>query len=193
MTNAVWYLARGTGVMLLLLLTVVVALGVANRTGRPAFGLPRFAVAMVHRNAALLAVVLLVVHVTALLFDPYAQLSILDVVVPFDAAYRPVWVGLGTLGLDLILALVVTSLLRHRMGLRAWRAVHWLAYAAWPVALLHSLGSGTDAGTWWFRGLAVASACAVFGAVLWRVSVPSSSPSSSVSPSSSSARIGVAS
>jgi sulfoxide reductase heme-binding subunit YedZ len=179
-----WYLARGTGVMLLSLLTVVVALGVANRTGRPAFGLPRFAVAMVHRNAALLAVVLLVVHVTALLLDPYAQLSILDVVVPFDAAYRPVWVGLGTLGLDLILALVVTSLLRHRIGLRAWRAVHWLAYAAWPVALLHSLGSGTDAGTWWFRGLAIASACAVFSAVLWRVSVSSPSPSS---------RIGVAS
>jgi len=180
MTNAVWYLARGTGVMVLLLLTVVVALGVANRAGRPAFGLPRFAVAMVHRNAALLAVVLLVAHVTALLFDPYAQLSILDVVVPFDAAYRPMWVGLGTLGLDLVVALVVTSLLRRRLGVRAWRAVHWLAYASWPVALLHSLGSGTDAGTWWFRALAMASGGAVFAAVVWRVSAVASPSTSRV-------------
>jgi sulfoxide reductase heme-binding subunit YedZ len=171
MTDAAWYLARGTGVVTLLLLTVVVALGVANRAGRPAFGLPRFAVALVHRNAALLAVVLLVIHVSTLLLDPYAKLSPLDVLVPFDAAYRPLWVGLGTLGLDLIVALVVTSLVRHRLGLRAWRAVHWLAYASWPVALLHSLGSGTDAGTWWFRGLAVLSGAGVAAAVSWRLSI----------------------
>jgi sulfoxide reductase heme-binding subunit YedZ len=169
-TDALWYLARGTGVVSLILLTVVVALGIGNRSGRALFGLPRFGVALVHRNAALLAVALLAVHVTTLMFDPYAQLKLVDLVVPFAGTYRPFWLGLGTLGLDLILALVVTSLLRHRMGRRSWRAVHWLAYAAWPIALVHGLGTGTDAGDLWLRAIAGLCLVAVLAAVGWRVS-----------------------
>jgi methionine sulfoxide reductase heme-binding subunit len=170
MTNALWYLGRGTGTVSLMLLTIVVALGIGSRSGRPVFGLPRFAVTVVHRNASLLAVVLLVIHVTTLLFDPYAQLRLMDLVLPFAGAYRPFWLGLGTLGFDLVLALVATSLLRHRLGRRAWRAVHWLAYLAWPVALLHALGTGTDSHTSWL--LVIAGACvAVAGASLtWRMS-----------------------
>jgi sulfoxide reductase heme-binding subunit YedZ len=169
MTDALWYLARGTGVTSLVLLTVVVALGVANRRGQPAFGLPRFGVALVHRNASLLAVVFVVVHVVTLLFDPYAQLHLADLVLPFEAAYRPLWTGLGTLGLDLLLAIVVTSLLRHRLGQRTWRAVHWLAYACWPIAWLHALGTGTDAGSWWMRGVAALCLLAVLTALAVRL------------------------
>ena len=170
MTDAFWYLARGTGVVSLVLLTLVVTLGIAGRSGRPAFGLPRFAVTAVHRNASLLAVVLLTLHVLTLLADPYAHLRLVDTVVPFTATYRPLWTGLGTLGLDLVVALVATSLLRHRLGVRAWRAVHWLAYAAWPVALLHGLGSGSDAGQGWLRAVAVACTAAVLAAIGWRCS-----------------------
>jgi sulfoxide reductase heme-binding subunit YedZ len=169
MTNALWYLGRGTGVVSLVLLTLVVALGVATRSGRPLPGLPRFAVASVHRSASLLAVTLLGVHVGTLLFDPYAQLKIVDLVLPFAGTFRPFWLGLGTLGLDLLAALVVTSLLRNRLGRRTWRAVHWLAYAAWPVALLHALGTGTDAGSAWLRGLAALCCAAVVAAVGWRL------------------------
>ena len=168
--SAAWYLARGTGVVSLVLLTIVVAVGVATRSGRPAFGLPRFAVTAVHRNASLLAVVLLAIHVGTLLIDPYAHLRLIDVVLPFVGNYRPLWQGLGTLALDLVIALVVTSLLRHRIGLRGWRAVHWLAYAAWPVAFLHGLGTGTDAGQLWLRGTAVLCAATVLAALAWRLS-----------------------
>jgi len=168
--SAAWYLARGTGVVSLVLLTIVVAVGVATRSGRPAFGLPRFAVTAVHRNASLLAVVLLAIHVGTLLIDPYARLRLIDVVLPFIGNYRPLWQGLGTLALDLVIALVVTSLLRHRIGLRGWRAVHWLAYAAWPVAFLHGLGTGTDAGQLWLRGTAVLCAATVLAALVWRLS-----------------------
>jgi sulfoxide reductase heme-binding subunit YedZ len=170
MTDALWYLGRGTGVVSLVLLTVVVALGVATRSGRPAFGLPRFAVAAVHRNASLLAVTGLAIHLGSLLFDPYAQLRLVDLVLPFVGTYRPVWLGLGTLGFDLIIALTVTSLLRHRIGLKAWRAVHWLSYAAWPVALLHALGTGTDAGHGWLQVTAAGCAAAVLAAIAWRCS-----------------------
>ncbi len=170
LSDAAWYLARGTGVVSLVLLTIVVALGIATRSGRPAFGLPRFAVTGVHRNASLLSVLLLAIHVGTLLVDPYAHLKLVDVVLPFAGAYRPVWQGFGTLALDLVVALVVTSLLRHRLGLRAWRAVHWLAYAAWPFAFLHALGTGTDAGEAWLRGTAAVCAATVLAAVGWRCS-----------------------
>jgi sulfoxide reductase heme-binding subunit YedZ len=170
MTEALWYLARGTGVVSLVLLTVVVALGIAARSGQTAFGLPRFAVNLLHRNAALLAVVLLAGHVISLWFDPYAQLRPADLVVPFLAEYRPLWLGLGTLGLDLILALTVTSLLRRRLGARAWRAVHGFAYLCWPIALMHGLGSGTDNGTWWLWTVCALCAVTVAAAVAWRIS-----------------------
>jgi len=169
MNEALWYLGRGTGVVSLILLTTVVVLGVSGRSGRAAFGLPRFAVAVVHRNASLLAVAFLAVHVTTLLLDPYAQLRLVDLVRPFGGAYRPLWLGFGTLASDLVLALVVTSLLRHRLGLRAWRAVHWAAYAAWPVALLHALGNGSDNGTAWLRAVAATCAVTVLAAVCWRL------------------------
>jgi sulfoxide reductase heme-binding subunit YedZ len=170
LTAALWYAGRGTGVASLLLLTLVVALGIATRSGRAIFGLPRFAVAAVHRSASLTAVVLLLIHVGTLLFDPYAQLRLIDTVLPFAGAYRPLWLGLGTVGLDLIAALVVTSLLRQRIGQLWWRAVHWLAYLSWPVALAHGLGTGTDGGSWWLRSLAAGCTLAVLGAVGWRVS-----------------------
>ncbi len=156
-TEALWYLARGSGVVSLILFTVVVALGIGTRSGRPFAGMNRLVVASVHRSAALLALVFLVTHVVTLLFDPYAQLGLIDVLLPFGSGYRPLWVGLGTLALDLALAVTVTSLLRDRIGQRAWRAVHWLAYAMWPIALVHGIGSGTDRGTAWL--LAIDAVC----------------------------------
>ncbi|MFG1991802.1 ferric reductase-like transmembrane domain-containing protein [Actinoplanes sp. NPDC048988] len=169
MSDALWYFARGSGVVSLVLLTVVVALGIGARSGRTAFSLPRFAVNLLHRNAALLAVVFLVLHVVSLLFDPYAQLRLFDLVLPFAGNYRPLWQGLGTLGLDLMIAIVVTSLLRHRIGARAWRAVHWLTYLCWPVALMHGLGTGSDNGTVWLWAISLVCAAGVLAAVVWRL------------------------
>ncbi|WP_067507374.1 ferric reductase-like transmembrane domain-containing protein [Actinoplanes sp. TFC3] len=168
MTDALWYFGRGTGLVSLVLLSIVVALGIGARSGRTAFGLPRFAVSLLHRNAGLLAVVFLLGHVVALYFDPYAQLRAFDLVLPFFAEYRPFWIGLGTVGFDLVLALILTSLLRHRLGARAWRAVHWLAYLCWPVAVLHGLQTGTDGGSWWLRTVTALCAALVLAAVVWR-------------------------
>jgi sulfoxide reductase heme-binding subunit YedZ len=170
MTEALWYTGRASGVVSLVLFTAVVILGIAGRSGRPAFGLPRFAVVAVHRYASLLAVAFLALHVGTLLFDPYATLRIADLVVPFGSGYRPLWIGLGTVAADLIAALVITSLLRHRIGVRAWRAIHWLAYAAWPAAVLHGIEAGTDSGARWIIALTGTCAVAVFAAVAWRIS-----------------------
>jgi methionine sulfoxide reductase heme-binding subunit len=169
-TDALWYFARGSGVVSLVLLTVVVALGVGARSGRPAFGLPRFAVSLLHRNAALVAVVFLAGHVISLLVDAYAQLRVFDLVLPFVGNYRPFWQGLGTVAFDLLLAIVITSLLRHRLGARTWRVVHWLAYLCWPVAVLHGLGNGSDRSTWWLWTISLTCVAAVAAALIWRIS-----------------------
>lgn len=165
MSEAFWALGRGSGFVLFVLMTLNLVLGVLTRSGRPVL-LPRFGVALLHRNVALLSVVFLVVHVGSLLFDPYAELRLVDLVVPFLAEYRPVWLGLGSLALDLTVAVVVTALLRRRIGARAFKAVHWAAYLLWPMALLHAIGSGSDTPA----VLAVGGVCvaAVLAAVAWR-------------------------
>jgi methionine sulfoxide reductase heme-binding subunit len=169
MTNALWYLARGSGVSALVLLSVVVVLGIVTRAGRSVPGLPRFAVAAVHRTTSLTAVLFLAVHITTLLLDPYAQLRLVDVVVPFGGAYRPLWQGLGTVAVDLIALLVVSSLLRDRIGLRVWRVIHWAAYLCWPVAVLHAIGNGSDRGSGWLLMVVGVCVAAVAGAAVWRV------------------------
>ena len=128
MTSALWYAGRGFGVSALCLLTLVVVLGICTRSGRPLPGLPRFAVAAVHRTTSLTAVLFVALHVITLMFDPYAQLHLLDTLIPFQGAYRPLWQGLGTVAIDLIGLLVVSSLLRQHIGLKLWRGLHWTAY-----------------------------------------------------------------
>jgi methionine sulfoxide reductase heme-binding subunit len=170
LTQALWDLSRGTGAVALVMLSLSLCLGVLTRSGRAALGLGRFGVAELHRTAALTGTTLIAVHVVTLLFDPFAQLRLVDLVLPFIGSYRPLWLGLGTLAVDLLVVVVLVSLLRERLGPRVFRAVHWATYALWPVALLHGLGTGTDAGTAWFRTLAGACALAVAGAVTWRLS-----------------------
>jgi len=168
--EAFWALGRATGVVSLVLFTVTVLLGVLTRSGRPALGLPRFAVTLVHRNVSLLATALVVIHVVSLLLDPYAQLRLVDVLVPFLGTMKPFWLGLGTFAFDLVLALVVTGLLRQRLGQRTFRFVHWFSYAMWPVAVLHTLGDGSDVGKSWLVLILLACVVSVVASLFWRVS-----------------------
>ena len=170
LTDAAWALGRGTGLVALVIMSLSLVLGIVSRSGRPIGGLGRFGVNEVHRTAALTGIGLVLVHVVSLLFDPYAQLRLVDVVFPFLGSYRPLWLGLGTLAVDLFAVITVVSLMRDRVGPRVFKAVHWATYALWPVALLHAVGTGTDAWTTWFNVLVGGCVVAVAGALGWRVS-----------------------
>ena len=165
----VWYLMRASGVVSLLLLTGVFVLGIATTKRWRAPRMPGFAAVALHRSVSLLSVVFLTVHVVTAVVDPYAVVSVASVFVPFVAGRSAFWVGLGALSVDLVAALIVTSLLRRRLSLRAWRTVHWIAYLAWPLAIGHSLGIGSDTGTLWLRALAGGCVALVAGAVAVRV------------------------
>lgn len=169
--SAFWFLTRGTGIVALLLLTAVVLLGVSGVRRWRSERLPRFVVAGLHRNLTLLSLGFIVAHVLTTVADGFAPIGLKDAVVPFTSSYRPLWLGLGAVAFDLLLALTVTSLLRVRIGLRTWRALHWLAYAAWPIALVHSLGTGSDVRVGWFELLGGACTVVVAAAVLRRLAV----------------------
>jgi len=167
-TIALWYASRATGIVCLILVTSVVLLGLlVSRQGRLP-GLPRFGVVHLHRYLSLLAVGFLAVHIVTAIADPYVTITPLAVIIPFVSAYKPFWLGLGAVSLDLMVAVIVTSLLRVRIGRKTWRVVHWTAYAAWPVAVIHGIGTGPDLrrGTFWLTFVCVVAVGAAIG---WRV------------------------
>ncbi|HWG15625.1 MAG TPA: ferric reductase-like transmembrane domain-containing protein [Streptosporangiaceae bacterium] len=164
-----WYASRATGVVALLLLTAVMVLGIlVNRQGRLP-GLPRFAVTNLHRNLSLMAVVFVVIHVVTAVLDTYVSIPLTSAVIPFTSGYQGLWLGLGAISFDLMLALIVTSLVRGRLSRRVWKAVHWLAYASWPIAFAHSIGSSNDLQGGLLLALAVVCAAALAAALAWRV------------------------
>src|ERR1700677_30173 len=168
-SSTYWYLTRSTGAVALLLLTLGLALGVAgvSRFSSPRW--PRFVLDSLHRNVSLLALAFLLVHIVTAVLDSFAPISVVDAFVPFAGSYRPFWLGLGAISFDLLLAVTITSLLRKRMGYTSWRAIHWLTYASWPIALLHGLGTGSDVKSTWLLVLSLACTAVVLAAVLARV------------------------
>jgi predicted ferric reductase len=171
---ALWYFTRASGAASLVLLTATLALGVVDvgRWTSPRF--PRFVTDALHRTVSLLVVVFVALHVLTAVLDTFAPVRLADAVIPFGSPYRPLWLGLGAVAFDLLLALVVTSLLRSRLGMRTWRVVHWTAYACWPLALVHGLGSGSDVRAGWMLWLSVACAAVVALAVLVRAGAAAS-------------------
>jgi sulfoxide reductase heme-binding subunit YedZ len=167
--TAFWYASRATGVVALLLLTATFALGITvNRQGRLA-GLPRFAVTGLHRNLSLLAVSFIAVHVLTAVADSYVSIPLLSSVIPFASGYERLWLGLGAISFDLILAMIVTSLVRGRLNHTLWRVIHLSAYASWPVAFVHSIYSSHDLQHGAMLYLSIACAAVIVAAVVWRL------------------------
>lgn len=157
--STLWFLARGTGIVAFVLLTVTVVLGIVTSLRWQTRNVPRFVIELVHRNVTALVLVFIAIHVATVVIDGFVPISWWSVVIPFTSSYRPIWLSLGTLGLDLLIAVAVTSWLRHRVGFRVWRFLHWSAYASWLFVLVHGLGTGTDTRETW--ALLVEGACAV--------------------------------
>jgi sulfoxide reductase heme-binding subunit YedZ len=163
-------------VVALVTFTLVVLLGILTRSGRTIPGLSGFVTAGFHRNASLVAASFLIIHVVTAIIDPYASIKIVDAFIPFVSSYRPLWLGLGAIAFDLILAIIITSLLRNRIGPRTWRALHWFNYVMWPLAVVHSLGTGSDASQAWFVAIAAACVFLVVVAAIWRIIAVSQAP-----------------
>lgn len=163
-----WYATRAAGLVALVLLTITTALGLLTAGRVSTDRWPRFVVIGLHRNISLLALVFLGLHIGTTVLDSYTSISLQDAVIPFLSGYHRLWLGLGAIASDLLIALSVTSALRQRLGVRLWRVVHWCGYLCWPVALAHGLGIGTDRAQTWVFCLAVTCGAAVLLAAIVR-------------------------
>jgi predicted ferric reductase len=170
-STPLWYTTRATGLVALVLLTAGMCAGLLTSVRFEVPGWPRFVTLSLHRNLSLLALAFTVLHVLTTVLDSFVSIPLIDAFIPFIGSYRPFWLGLGAVSFDLMLALIVTSLLRARMSLRSWRLVHWSAYACWPVAVLHGLGTGTDTQVPWVLAVTVLCLLPVVVLTLWRLAL----------------------
>jgi DMSO/TMAO reductase YedYZ heme-binding membrane subunit len=163
-----WYLNRGTGVVLLVLLTATTCLGLLSSRTSAGGLLPAFVSQTLHRDLSLLAVGLLAGHVTTAVLDEYVDIRWWQAFSPVGATYKPLWMALGAVALDLIAIVVLSSLVRTRTSRRTWRTLHWCAYVAWPLSFAHGAGIGTDAALPWARTIGWACLAAVLLALVVR-------------------------
>ena len=171
-----WYTTRGAGAVTLILLSSVVVLGILSALRVQTARWPRFLTTGLHRNLALMTLVFLALHIVTAVVDPFTHLGWAAALIPFSSYYRTLWLGLGVISFELLLAIAVTSLLRGYLGHNTWRAVHWLTYAAWPVGVIHGLGTGTDAWSAWMLAITAACVAAVGVAIILRLTTGSTDP-----------------
>lgn len=172
-STVLWYTTRASGLMALILLTLTMVLGITTTARARARNWPGFAHQEMHRRISMIAVVFLAIHVLTSVLDTFVSISWSAIIIPFTSSYGRFWVGVGAISVDLMIAVFATSLLRARMRPGMWRAVHWLAYLSWPVALAHTFGMGTDARESWVVVLGVACVAAVAAALFFRLRVVS--------------------
>ncbi len=167
--TVLWYTTRGAGAVSLILLSTVVVLGIMSTLRLQSANWPRFLTTGLHRNLALMTLVFLALHITTAVVDPFTHLGWAAALIPFSSYYRTFWLGLGAIAFELLIAIVVTSLVRGWLGHRLWRVVHWLTYAAWPLGVVHGMGTGTDTWSAWMLGITAACVAGVGAAILYRL------------------------
>ena len=167
-----WFVSRALGAMALLLLSLVIVLGILHNTSvvkNADLGLPRFVLVALHRNLSLISVVFIALHVVTVIVTDYVHLRVIDVFVPGIAPFNPVAAAFGTVATDLVIAIVITSMLRSRLSRRVWFWVHWTSYLCWPVSVVHAVLNASFRGTtWWTLAVPLFSMVAIVVALVYR-------------------------
>ena len=155
-SHVVWYTARASGFTALILLTLsmVVGLALSLRLHSPRW--PRFLTTELHRFVTLTALVFIGIHTLAILVDPYMHFGAAEVLIPFASSYRPLGMALGITASYVLLALWLSSLIQRRIGWRAWRLLHYGAFAAYAFSVVHTIMLGEDEAAAWGRWTVVA-------------------------------------
>jgi DMSO/TMAO reductase YedYZ heme-binding membrane subunit len=150
-----WYVVRVSALLAYLALTGSVVYGLLLSTGL----LDRFAHRTVsftlHQDLSAIGVSLALIHAAVLMIDRSVPFTPSQVLVPFSAPYRPIWVGIGQLALAVSLLVLLSFYVRKRIGQKRWRQVHYLSFLAFLGATVHGLMAGTDTAA---RGFVVAYA-----------------------------------
>jgi len=163
MSLVAWYAARAGGIVAYVLLTFAVAAGISLAAKQKLPGFPRFAVTDVHRFLGILSGAFIAIHIAGLLADRFVPFTVLQVLVPGSAHYKPLATGLGTAAVELLLALGLTNHFQKRIGYKRWRKLHYASFAVWVLALGHGVTAGSDRHTLWLQAIYAGSVLLVGG------------------------------
>lgn len=158
---AAWYLARAAGIILYLLVWAAVVTGLGLTTTLFDRWPGRGMVFSLHAFATNLTYGFLALHLLSLAADTTVRFSPQQLLVPFASGWREPWTGLGIVAGGLALLVGGSFALKRVIGQRVWRALHWLTFPLYLLALLHGLGAGSDARTPWLGALYLATGSAV--------------------------------
>jgi predicted ferric reductase len=168
-THAYWYMSRGAGLIGYLLLWAAASWGllVSTKVAKDFVPAP-FGVSL-HEFLSLTALAFSGLHALILLGDRYIDFSLVDIIYPFTASYRPAWVGLGQLGFYLSAVLTLSFYVRKRIGPKTWRSLHYLTFLAYALVVVHGLTSGTDANALPVRAMYLGSGAVIIFIVYYRL------------------------
>jgi methionine sulfoxide reductase heme-binding subunit len=142
--QAMWYVTRAAGFVSYLLFWFSTVLGLAIPTRLFDRILPRAATYDFHQFISLLGLGFIGLHIGVLLIDRYLPYTLAQILVPFISPYRPVWVGVGVFAFYLALLVTITTYMRSRIGLKAFKVIHAFSLVSFLGVVVHSILSGSD-------------------------------------------------
>jgi sulfoxide reductase heme-binding subunit YedZ len=157
-----WITSRAAGGAAMILASAAVAAGLMIGTRRPSAD--KRDLRAVHEALSLTTLAMVALHGLSLLGDSYLNPGPAGIAIPFVGFYRPLWTGLGIIAGYGLAALGLSYYARDRIGAARWRRVHKLTAVFWVLAIVHTIGAGTDAAEVWF--LAVSGLVVVPAALL---------------------------
>jgi methionine sulfoxide reductase heme-binding subunit len=171
-----WILARASGLTAYVLITLSMLAGLVVKSRPFGRAVKAASVVDVHRFLTILALGAVAIHATALVLDSTVHIGAAALLVPGLSKYRPLWTGLGVVAADLAILIWISFPLRKRIGMRAWRSLHWATYAVFGLATAHGLMAGTDASQPWAFDLYLGAVGTVAFATAWRALVRPNRP-----------------
>ncbi len=181
--KAYWYLSRASALVAYFLLWLSMAFGlmITNKLARAWPGGPT--AFDLHQFASLLGLAFALFHALILMGDKYINYNLAQVLVPFNSVgYKPVWVGMGQIGLYLLALVGLSFYVRKQLNPRRWRAIHYLSFLTYLLALLHGLFAGTDSTVELLRVMYWASGALLLFLLVYRILVTKLMPKKQARP-----------
>jgi sulfoxide reductase heme-binding subunit YedZ len=166
-----WYSVRALGFLAYLVLAGSVLYGLLLSTKILDAIAHRPVSFALHKDLAIVAMILATLHGTLLIFDASFNFTPLSILVPFESPYAPVTVGFGQLAFYASAVVTASFYVRRHIGQKAWRLLHYVTFLAFIGASFHGIASGSDSGTAWAFWLYLAPVTAAVFLLTYRIVV----------------------
>ena len=94
-----------------------------------------------HNWTAYIALLLVLLHPTLLLFDPATKFKFIDIIFPINAPHQKIFVAFGTLSMFAIITVLITTqkVVKKKMSFRTWKNIHLISYCTALLFIVHGI------------------------------------------------------